>query len=70
MAYNERSKKATLKYIKNKTQQFTIRFSKIDYYQRIKPYIEASGIRPTTFIKQAIYEKIERDFELEKDSTN
>ena len=61
MAYNEASKKATIKYIKEKMQQFTIRFNKNDYDERIKPAIEKSGLKPTTFIKQAINEKIERD---------
>lgn len=61
MSYNEISKKATMKYIKDKTQQFTIRFKQNDYDGRIKPAIEASGLKPTTFIKKAIDEKIERD---------
>lgn len=61
MAYNEISKKATMKYIKEKMQQFTIRFTKSDYDERIKPAIEKSGLKPTTFIKQAIEEKIARD---------
>ena len=61
MAYNEQAKKATLKYIKDKTQQFTIRFSQSDYDERIKPVIEASGMKPTTFIRQAVEEKIARD---------
>ena len=61
MAYNEVSKKATMKYIKDKMQQFTIRFKQTDYDERIKPAIEASGLKPTTFIKKAIDEKIERD---------
>ncbi len=53
MAYNEVSKKATMKYIKDKMQQFTIRFMQSDYDERIKPAIEASGLKPTTFFKQA-----------------
>ncbi len=61
MAYNEQAKKATLKYIKDKMQQFTIRFKQSDYDERIKPAIEASGLKPTTYIKQAIDEKIARD---------
>jgi predicted DNA binding CopG/RHH family protein len=61
MAYNEQAKKATLKYIKDKMQQFTIRFKQSDYDERIKPAIEASGLKPTTFIKKAIDEKIARD---------
>lgn len=61
MAYNEASKRATIKYIKEKMKQFTIRFNKSDYNERIKPAIEKSGLKPTVFIKQAIDEKIERD---------
>ena len=54
MAYNEVSKKATMKYIKEKMQQFTIRFTKSDYDEQV---YEAR----LPEIKQAIYEKIERD---------
>ncbi len=61
MPYNETQKKAMMKYIKEKMQQFTIRFKQSDYNERIKPAVEASGLKPTTFIKQAIDEKIERD---------
>lgn len=61
MGYNEITKKATLKYIKDKQQQFTIRYKKDDYDFRIKPVIEKSGLPAATFIKQAIDEKIKRD---------
>ena len=43
MAYNQVSKKATIKYIKDKMQQFTIRFKQSDYDECIKPAIEASA---------------------------
>lgn len=61
MAYNEAAKKATIKYIKEKLRQYTIRFNKEDYEQRIAPAIEASGMNVSAFIKAAIDEKIERD---------
>ncbi len=61
MAYNENSKKATIKYIKEKTRQLTIRFRKEDYEKIIGPAIEKSGDTTTSFIKKAIMEKIERD---------
>lgn len=61
MGYDEIAKKATLKYIKDKQQQFTIRFRKDDYEERIQPSIEKSGLPTATFIKKAIDEKIERD---------
>lgn len=61
MGYDEIAKKATLKYIKDKQQQFTIRIRKDDYEERIQPSIEKSGLPTATFIKKAIDEKIERD---------
>ena len=61
MAYNEVAKKATIKYIKEKLRQYTIRFNKEDYEQRIAPAIEASGMNVSAFIKEAIDEKIGRD---------
>ena len=61
MGYDEIAKTATLKYIKEKQQQITLRFKKEDFEQRIQPAIEKSGMATATFIKQAIDEKIERD---------
>ena len=61
MAYNEAAKKATIKYIKEKLRQYTIRFNKEDYEQRIAPAIEASRMNVSAFIKAAIDEKIGRD---------
>ena len=61
MSYNDMSKNSTLKYIKEKQQQVTLRFKKDDYESRIQLAIKKSGLPTATFIKQAIDEKIERD---------
>ena len=61
MAYDEVAKKATMKYIKEKTKQITVRFIKTDFEERIEPAIRKSGLKTVTFIKQAIEEKITRD---------
>ena len=59
--YTEASKRATIKYIKEHTKQIMVRYKKEEYIERIKPAIDKSGIPISTFIKQAILEKIERD---------
>ena len=61
MAYNDISKKATIKYIKDKQREVKIRFKKDDYDTRIEPAIKKSGVPTATFIKAAIDEKIARD---------
>ncbi len=61
MAYNEISKKATMKYMKEKMKIINLRIKKSDYEQFIQPAIERSGMPVATFIKQAIDEKIKRD---------
>ncbi len=62
MTYNVNKKNATMKYLKDKTQQIVVRYKKDEYDSGIKPAIDASGLPQSTFIKQAIDEKIERDF--------
>ena len=61
MTYDNSSKTATIKYIKEKQHEIKIRFKKIDYDQYILPAIKKSGLATATFIKQAIDEKIIRD---------
>lgn len=61
MSYDEIQKKSTMRYIKNKQRQFTIRFRKDDFESRISPAIKKSGLPIATFIKQAVDEKIARD---------
>ena len=61
MEYNENSKKATMKYIKDKQQRLYVNYKKAEYEMNIQPAIEKSGLPVATFIKQAIDEKIKRD---------
>lgn len=61
MAYGEVSKKATLKYRRDKQHPISLAYKQEEYEQRIKPAIERSGLPTATFIKQAIDEKIDRD---------
>lgn len=61
MTYTNATKKATLKYIKDKQAQVTVRFRKDDYDNRILPAIKKSGKPISTYIKDAVDEKIQRD---------
>lgn len=61
MAYNESSKKATMKYMKDKMKIINLRIKKDEYEKNIQPAIEKSGLPVATFIKRAIEEKINRD---------
>lgn len=61
MAYTEQSKKATMKYIKEKTKIINLKFRTEEYEQNIYPVIKKTGLPVATYIKQAIIEKIERD---------
>lgn len=61
MAYNEINKKSTIKYMK-KLKLIPVRF-KIDYYENVlNPLIERTGMKPTTYLKVALEEKLHRDF--------
>lgn len=61
MAYNDISRKATVKYIKERQKEIKLRFKKEDYETRIEPAAKESGLPVATFIKKAIDEKIERE---------
>ena len=60
--YNEIGRKATVKYMKDKLKQLNIRFKKNEYEQLIKPLCERAGMKPTTYIKIALKEKLQKDF--------
>ncbi len=60
--YTETGRKATVKYMKDKLKQLNIRFKKEEYEQLIKPLTERAGMKPTTYIKLALKEKLQRDF--------
>ena len=61
MTYTNVSRKATVKYIKDKQKQVQLRFRKDDYENRILPAIKKSGKPVATYIKEAVDEKIQRD---------
>ena len=69
MAYDNASKQATMKYIKEKQQEIKVRYKKDEYEKEILPAIEQSGLPIATYIKQAVYEKIKADETLELKST-
>lgn len=61
MSYDESTKKATMKYIKDKQQEIKVRYKKDEYEKEILPAIEKSGLAVATYIKQAVSEKIMSD---------
>ena len=67
MSYGEQSKKATMKYIKEKQQEIKIRYKKDEFMFEVLPAIERSGLAVATFIKLAVAEKIAADKEHEKE---
>ena len=62
MAYTAAQQRATQKYIRESLKQITIRYKQDEFDSDILPAINASGLPMTTFIKQAVAEKIERDY--------
>ncbi len=58
MSYDNASKQATMKYIKEKQQEIKVRYKKNEFENEILPAIEQSGLPVATFIKQAVSEKI------------
>ena len=60
--YNETYKKATVKYMKDKLKQLNVRFNKEEYENILMPLFKKSGMKPTTYIKVALKEKLNRDF--------
>lgn len=68
MSYSESIKKANLKYLKNNQKRISLNWLKDDYEKRIAPAIKCSGMHTSTFIKEAIEEKLVRDSLLEENS--
>lgn len=61
MEYSEERKQSSMKYIREKQKSILVRFKRTQYEEEIEPAIIKSGLQVTTFIKNAIMEKIERD---------
>ena len=68
MAYSESIKDTNLKYFKNNQRRIALNWLKDDYEKRIAPAIKRSGMPTSTFIKEAIEEKLVRDALLEENS--
>ena len=54
-------KKATMKYMKEKRKRLDLSWKKEEFEEVIMPAAEKAGVPVSTFIKQAINEKIERE---------
>ncbi len=66
MAATEAQKRASNKYIKEKTKVLPVKLRRDYYEEHIEPVIRASGLSPTAYAKQALIEKAERDTKEEK----
>ena len=54
MAYSEKSKNSTIKYIKDKQREIKIRYRKEEFDIEIAPVIEKSGLSVAGFFKEAV----------------
>ena len=61
MGYTQKSNKNSIKYVKDHQKVIMIRYMNTVFENEIMPFVEKSGMKLATFIKQAIKEKIERD---------
>ena len=68
MAYSESLKDTNLKYFKNNQRRIALNWLKDDYEKRVAPAIKRSGKPTSTFIKEAIEEKLVRDSLIEENS--
>lgn len=68
MAYNESLKNTNLKYFKKSQRRIALNWLKDDYEKRIAPAIKRSGKATSTFIKEAVEEKLIRDSLLKENS--
>lgn len=61
MAYNPKDNERVNNYKKNHYKRLQIEFSKEYYTDVLLPVLEAKGIGASTFIREAVKEKIERE---------
>lgn len=62
MSYDETAKRASLKYRREKQHPVTISYKTEEFNAEVLPYIRKSGSKVATFFKDAVKEKIQRDF--------
>ena len=68
MSYSESLRDANLKYYKNSQKRIALNWLKDDYERRVAPAIKRSGKPTSTFIKEAVEEKLVRDALLKENS--
>ena len=61
MTYTNSSKNATIKYLKDKQKRVSLNWKKSEYEEIIEPAIKHSGKSVSTFIKEAVKEKLKRE---------
>lgn len=61
MAYSENIKNNNLKYMAEKQKRVALNWLKEDFENRIEPAIQKTGKPVSTFIKEAVEEKLIRD---------
>lgn len=61
MAYSKAANQSAMKYTKEKQKSILLKIKKDDFETIIEPAIKKSGLPTVTYIKQAIYEKVERE---------
>lgn len=61
MTYTNSSKQATTKYLKDKQKRVPLNWKKSDYEEIIEPAIKRTGKPVSTFIKEAVEEKLKRE---------
>lgn len=59
--YNETSRKASVKYIRNEQKRISVNWLKTDYEKNIGPFVNKSGMSLASFVKEAVREKVERE---------
>lgn len=61
MAYTPEMNKSSQRYVRHGQKSILIKFRKDDYDKIIQPAVQKTGMPMVTFIKEAIFEKIERE---------
>lgn len=61
MTYTKAGMRAANRYTKKHLKRVEVRFQKEEFESKIKPAADAAGLPVGTYIKQAVYEQIERD---------
>lgn len=61
MTYSDKGKGYSMKYMKDKQLRVPLNWLKEDFENRVRPAIQRTGVPVSTFIKDAVNEKLVRD---------